>query len=69
VLGREAVGTYEGTLAGEDFAEYLQQVPGVMAFIGARNLPLAPIIRSTAATTRWMNPCSRRVLWSCPMGV
>lgn len=37
VLGREAVGTYEGTLAGEDFAEYLQQVPGVMAFIGARN--------------------------------
>ena len=37
VLGPDAVGTYEGTLAGEDFAEYLQHVPGVFAFIGTRN--------------------------------
>jgi amidohydrolase len=37
VLGEQAVGSYEGTLAGEDFAEYLQRIPGVFAFIGTRN--------------------------------
>ena len=37
VLGAEAVGAYEGTLAGEDFAEYLQHVPGVFVFVGTRN--------------------------------
>lgn len=37
VLGEEALGSYEGTLAGEDFAEYLQKVPGVFAFIGTSN--------------------------------
>lgn len=37
VLGQEAVGSYEGTLAGEDFAEYLQHVPGVFVFVGTRN--------------------------------
>ncbi|MGI6590249.1 MAG: amidohydrolase [Eggerthellaceae bacterium] len=37
VLGTDAVGSYEGTLAGEDFAEYLQKVPGVFVFVGTRN--------------------------------
>ena len=37
VLGEEAVGSYEGTLSGEDFSEYLRLVPGVMAFVGTRN--------------------------------
>ena len=37
VLGEDAIGTYEGTLAGEDFAEYLQIVPGVFVFVGTRN--------------------------------
>ena len=36
-LGEQAVAAYEGTLAGEDFAEYLQHVPGVLAFVGTRN--------------------------------
>ena len=37
VLGEDAVGTYEGTLAGEDFAEYQKLVPGVFVFIGTNN--------------------------------
>ena len=37
VLGEDAVGAYEGTLAGEDFAEYLQLVPGVFVFVGTHN--------------------------------
>ena len=37
VLGEEAVGAYEGTLAGEDFAEYLRYVPGVFVFVGTNN--------------------------------
>ncbi len=37
VLGEQAVGSYEGTLAGEDFAEYLQCVPGVLVFVGTHN--------------------------------
>ena len=37
VLGEDAVGSYEGTLAGEDFAEYLAHVPGVFVFVGTRN--------------------------------
>ncbi len=37
VLGSEAVASYEGTLAGEDFAEYLEHVPGVFVFVGTRN--------------------------------
>ena len=37
VLGEEAVGSYEGTLSGEDFSEYLNYVPGVFVFVGARN--------------------------------
>lgn len=36
-LGERAVATYEGTLAGEDFSEYLTQVPGVFVFVGTRN--------------------------------
>lgn len=37
VLGEDAVGTYEGTLAGEDFAEYQKLVPGVFVFVGTNN--------------------------------
>ena len=37
VLGEDAVGSYEGTLAGEDFSEYQQIVPGVFVFVGTRN--------------------------------
>ena len=37
VLGEEAVGTYRGTLSGEDFSEYLHEVPGALAFVGCRN--------------------------------
>lgn len=37
VLGEDAVGSYEGTLAGEDFSEYLQHIPGVFAFVGTHN--------------------------------
>lgn len=37
VLGEDAVADYEGTLAGEDFAEYLQIVPGVFVFVGTNN--------------------------------
>lgn len=37
VLGADALASYEGTLAGEDFAEYLQVIPGVFAFVGTRN--------------------------------
>lgn len=37
ILGADAIGDYEGTLAGEDFSEYLQHVPGVFAFIGTAN--------------------------------
>ena len=37
VLDPEALASYEGTLSGEDFSEYLRLVPGVFVFIGARN--------------------------------
>lgn len=37
VLGVDAVGSYEGTLAGEDFSEYLRLVPGVLVFVGTHN--------------------------------
>lgn len=37
VLGEDAVASYEGSLAGEDFSEYLKHVPGVLAFVGGRN--------------------------------
>jgi len=37
VLGEDAVGSYGGTLAGEDFAEYMKHVPAVFAFVGTRN--------------------------------
>ena len=35
--GRGRVGTYQGTLSGEDFSEYQHRVPGVLAFLGTRN--------------------------------
>lgn len=37
IVGEEAIGAYEGTLAGEDFAEYIQHIPGVFVFIGTNN--------------------------------
>ncbi len=37
VLGEDALATYRGTLSGEDFSEYLNRVPGVFVFVGARN--------------------------------
>lgn len=37
VLGEDALAEYEGTLAGEDFAEYQAYVPSVFAFIGTNN--------------------------------
>lgn len=36
-LGSEGVGSYRGTMSGEDFSEYLRRVPGVLAFVGCRN--------------------------------
>lgn len=36
-LGEEGIGNYRGTLSGEDFSEYLQRVPGMLAFVGCRN--------------------------------
>ena len=37
ILGTGALATYEGTMAGEDFAEYQKLVPGVFVFIGTNN--------------------------------
>lgn len=37
VLGKDALASYHGTMAGEDFSEYLQHVPGVFVFVGTRN--------------------------------
>ncbi len=37
LLGEEGVGSYRGTLSGEDFSEYLHEAPGVLAFLGCRN--------------------------------
>ena len=37
LYGEEALARYEGTLAGEDFSEYLAHVPGVFVFVGTRN--------------------------------
>ena len=37
LFGEAAVSDYEGTLAGEDFSEYLTKVPGVFVFLGTNN--------------------------------
>lgn len=37
LFGEEAISDYEGTLAGEDFAELLAYVPGVFVFLGTNN--------------------------------
>lgn len=37
LFGDEALCDYEGTLAGEDFAEYLARVPGAFLFLGCGN--------------------------------
>ena len=44
-LGASGEGRYRGTLSGEDFSEYLHEVPGVLAFVGTRN----PAIGATFA--------------------
>lgn len=36
LFGAEALSDYEGTLAGEDFSEYLREIPGVFVFLGTR---------------------------------
>lgn len=37
MLGEEAVASYDGTMSGEDFSEYLHLIPGVFVFVGCRN--------------------------------
>lgn len=37
LFGEKALADYQGTLAGEDFAEYLERVPGAFVFLGCRN--------------------------------
>lgn len=37
LFGEEGLADYQGTLAGEDFAEYLERVPGAFVFLGCRN--------------------------------
>lgn len=37
LFGEGALANYEGTLAGEDFSEYLRYVPGVFVFLGTNN--------------------------------
>ncbi len=37
LFGSDALAEYEGTLAGEDFSEYLRHIPGVFVFVGTRN--------------------------------
>lgn len=44
-LGEAGVGHYQGTLSGEDFSEYMHEVPSVLAFLGTRN----PAIGATFA--------------------
>lgn len=43
LFGESALSDYEGTLAGEDFSEYLNIVPGVFVFLGCRNPDLGAI--------------------------
>ncbi len=45
LLGKDGLILYEKTTGGEDFAFYLQKVPGAFAFVGSRNedkIPLYP---------------------------
>ena len=43
VLGEDAVATYQGTLSGEDFSEFLNIVPGVLVFVGTNNPEIGAI--------------------------
>ena len=43
LFGEEGLGAYDGTLAGEDFSEYLRHVPGVFAFLGTRNTEVGAV--------------------------
>lgn len=58
VLGPEAVTRYQGTLSGEDFSNYLQHVPGVLAFVGTRN----PAVGATFAQHSCFYTVDERVL-------
>ncbi len=37
MLGEEGITSYQGTLSGEDFSEYMKTVPGVFVFVGCHN--------------------------------
>lgn len=43
LLGKEGLVKYEKTTGGEDFAFYLQKVPGAFAFVGTRNEEKVPL--------------------------
>ena len=43
LFGEGAVSDYEGTLAGEDFSEYMRTVPGVFVFVGCGNPKLGAV--------------------------
>lgn len=43
LFGEDAVSDYEGTMAGEDFSDYLVHVPGVFAFLGTKNPSLGAV--------------------------
>lgn len=43
ILGKEGLVKYEKTTGGEDFAFYLQKVPGAFAFVGTKNEKKVPL--------------------------
>lgn len=43
VLGKEAITCYRGSMPGEDFSEYLFEVPGVFVFLGCANPAKGPV--------------------------
>lgn len=43
VLGKEAIARYRGSMPGEDFSEYLFEVPGVFVFLGCANPSKGPV--------------------------
>ena len=63
VLGPEAVGSYRGTLSGEDFSLFLERVPGVLAFVGRaqprRRRHVCPSTRASIASTSRCSPEAR----------
>ena len=72
LFGEQALASYEGTLAGEDFSEYLAHVPGVFVFVGTNN----PAIGATHPQHSCRYLVDERVLprgamlatqWACDM--